>query len=65
MRGAIPPLPNTLSWHGAQLKHRDNSTFTFTFTLTYSRYANVQLHYTELSIGAGIAQWYSVGLRYG
>jgi len=23
MRG-VPPLPNTLSWRGAQLKHRDN-----------------------------------------
>jgi hypothetical protein len=23
MNGAIPPLPNTPSWHGAQLKHRD------------------------------------------
>jgi hypothetical protein len=29
MRGAIPPLPNTPSWRGAQLKHRDNFTFTF------------------------------------
>jgi hypothetical protein len=28
MCGAIPPLPNTPSWRGAQLKHRD-----FTFTL--------------------------------
>jgi hypothetical protein len=29
--GAIPPLPNTSSWRGAQLiKHRDNFTFTFT-----------------------------------
>jgi hypothetical protein len=27
-RGAIPPLPNTPSWRGAQLKHRDNFTFT-------------------------------------
>jgi hypothetical protein len=23
MRGAIPPVPNTSSWRGAQLKHRD------------------------------------------
>jgi hypothetical protein len=30
MRGAIFPLPNTPSWRGAQLKHRDNFTFTFT-----------------------------------
>jgi hypothetical protein len=28
MRAAIPPLPNTLSWHGAELKYRDNFTFT-------------------------------------
>jgi hypothetical protein len=27
MSGAIPSLPNTPSWHGAQLKHRDNFTF--------------------------------------
>jgi hypothetical protein len=29
MLGAIPPLPNTPSWRGAQLKqkHRDNLTF--------------------------------------
>jgi hypothetical protein len=24
MHGAIPPLPNTPSWRGAQLKHRVN-----------------------------------------
>jgi hypothetical protein len=29
MRGAIPPLPTTLAWRGAQLKHRDNLTITF------------------------------------
>jgi hypothetical protein len=23
MRGAIPPLPDTPSWRGAELKHRD------------------------------------------
>jgi hypothetical protein len=28
MSGAITPLPNTPSWRGAQLKHRDNFTFT-------------------------------------
>jgi len=31
MSGAIPPLPNTPSWHGAQLKHRDNFAFAFYF----------------------------------
>jgi hypothetical protein len=30
MRGAIPPLPNTPSWRGAQLKQRDSFTFTST-----------------------------------
>jgi hypothetical protein len=24
IRGAIPPFPNTPSWRGAELKHRDN-----------------------------------------
>jgi len=29
MRGAIPPLPDTPLWRGAQLKkHRDDFTFT-------------------------------------
>jgi hypothetical protein len=28
MRGAIPPLPNTSSWRGVELKHRDNFIFT-------------------------------------
>jgi hypothetical protein len=27
MSGTIPPLPNTPSWRGALLKHRDNFTF--------------------------------------
>jgi hypothetical protein len=30
MLGAIPPLPNTASWCGAQLKHKENFTFNFT-----------------------------------
>jgi hypothetical protein len=33
MRGVISPLPNTSYWHDAQLKHRDNFTFTW-FTAT-------------------------------
>jgi len=32
IRGAIPPLPSTSSWHGSY-KHRDN--FTFTISLPY------------------------------
>jgi hypothetical protein len=42
MRGAIPPLPNTPSWCGAQLKHRDN--FTFTFAL-YMKWDLIQTDY--------------------
>jgi hypothetical protein len=29
MRGALPPHPNTLSWLGAQVNHKDTFTFTF------------------------------------
>jgi len=32
MRGDIPPLPNTPSWRGAQLKRRDNFTFKMFYT---------------------------------
>jgi hypothetical protein len=37
--------PNTPSWRGAQLKHRDNFTFTFTAGLneTYSESAKVKM----------------------
>jgi hypothetical protein len=31
--GAVTHLPNTPSWRGAQLKHRDTFAFTYTFTL--------------------------------
>jgi hypothetical protein len=36
MSGDIPPLPNTSSWHGVQLKHRENFTFTFTFKFKFN-----------------------------
>jgi len=39
MRGAVPPLPNTLSWRGAELKHRDN----FTFYLIYAIFISMKL----------------------
>jgi len=29
MRGPIPPLPDTPSWRGTQLKHKDNFIFIF------------------------------------
>jgi hypothetical protein len=31
MCGAMPPLPDTPSWRGAQKKDKGNFTFTFTF----------------------------------
>jgi hypothetical protein len=46
MRGAIPPLPSTLSWCRTQLKHRD----TFT-VLTWALVNHVdQLHFAPLSL---------------
>jgi hypothetical protein len=36
MSRAIPPIPNTPPWRGAQLKHRDNFNFTFTFYRPYA-----------------------------
>jgi hypothetical protein len=36
MSGAVTPFPNTPSWRGAQLKHRNNFTFAFTFTFTFT-----------------------------
>jgi len=44
MRGAIPPLLDTPSWSGAQLKHRDNFTFTFKFTFTFTLGPNILLN---------------------
>jgi hypothetical protein len=36
MSGAIPTLPNTHSWRGAQLKkYRDNYTFIFIFIFIF------------------------------
>jgi hypothetical protein len=36
MSGAIPALTNTPSWRGAQLKHKDNFTFTYTILRVFS-----------------------------
>jgi hypothetical protein len=44
MRGAIPPLPNTPSWRGAQLKKMKNSTgTTLPFTLQESQHTSYHL----------------------
>jgi hypothetical protein len=34
MSGTVYPFPNTPLWHGAQLKHMDNFTFTLLFIPT-------------------------------
>jgi hypothetical protein len=49
MSGAIPPLPNTTSWRGAQLKHRDN--FTIYFTLWYVKHFLKVREMTRIRIG--------------
>jgi hypothetical protein len=40
MSGAVSPLPNTPSWRGAQLKHRDNFTLPY---LTVYRSTNTNM----------------------
>jgi hypothetical protein len=45
MSGAIPPLPNTPSWRGAQLKHRD----LFTFYLLMKSAQNVIIRGSRLN----------------
>jgi hypothetical protein len=46
MRGVTPPLPNTPSWRGAQLKHRGN----FTFYLHHLLYAYVSKVVSSLQV---------------
>jgi hypothetical protein len=52
MRGAIPPLPNTPSCRGAQLKHRDN--FTFTFTVTPYK-AGAAVHMADFNVQCALS----------
>jgi hypothetical protein len=35
MCGAIPPLPNVPAWCGAELKHREDFTFTLPFEIVF------------------------------
>jgi hypothetical protein len=44
MREAIPSLPNTLLWRGAQLKHRGNFTFTLLFIIQKLNTVNTKAH---------------------
>jgi hypothetical protein len=49
-------FPNTPSWRGAQLKYRDN--FTFTFTFIYSSRLNGRDYAEDLGIdGRVILEW--------
>jgi hypothetical protein len=45
MIGAIPPLPNTPLWRGAQLKHRDN--FTSTIMIQRRKYLIISVQFRE------------------
>jgi hypothetical protein len=46
MRGAIPRLPHTPSWRGAQLKHRDNFTLTTYMAVCSSWYLICRWNYS-------------------
>jgi hypothetical protein len=50
VRGALPPLPHTPSWSGAQLKHMDN----FTFKLYFYLYLYLYL-YMDISFSVDIS----------
>jgi hypothetical protein len=68
MREAIPPLPqNTPSWRGAEVKHRDNFTFTFTFDyVTFrelGRFPSAgDCNYTDRSVTAFLTFLLMVGM---
>jgi hypothetical protein len=47
-RGAIPPLPNTPSRHGAQLKHGEN--FTFLPDCLYKKFKRYRTSATALKL---------------
>jgi len=42
MRGVKPHSPNTPSWRGAQLNHRDS------FTFTFSKYHNTEKYFKHI-----------------
>jgi hypothetical protein len=47
--GAIPPLPNTPSWRGAQLKHRDYFTSVVVVVVVVVVVANFMIRLVETS----------------
>jgi hypothetical protein len=56
MSGAIPPLPSTPSWRGAQLKQRDNFSFYWTLRQRNEVWFGTHLEGSEL-----LCDWRSVG----
>jgi len=68
MIGAIPPLPNTSSWRGAQLKHGDKFTFSSYWktseicTVTIRTYPIISQSVSQL-VGTGIDYITSAMLR--
>jgi hypothetical protein len=53
MSGAIPPLLNTPSWRGAQLKHRDN----LSVTKHHATEAEVKFQVFETTSVPDIVKW--------
>jgi hypothetical protein len=49
MREAVPPLPSTPSWRGAQLKHRDNFTFTLLTQFIIPLFEDIQANKASLT----------------
>jgi hypothetical protein len=58
MSGAIPPLPNMSSWLGAQLKHRDN--FTFTLSLTVQQNPRYRIITDKLRVAQVVKKLFTV-----
>jgi len=46
MGGAVPPLPDTPSWRGAQLKHRDNLPLSFKRNFIWTLFSHVMYENT-------------------
>jgi len=53
---AIPPLPHTSSLCGAQLKHRDNFTFTFSNLPIYCYYTQVRIRGSQHFLNQGLVK---------
>jgi hypothetical protein len=62
MRDAIPPLPNTRSWRGAQLKHRDDLPVLYLYLSTESVKVKVKFSLCLTKHHATKAYWRSGGI---